>query len=64
MFMTDQQATELSQPRVGAFDDLAPFVVTQRGWCPHCHVCQRPASDFVRSGLAQTLKGLRLPAPS
>ncbi len=27
--MTDQQATELSHPRVGAFDDSAPFVATR-----------------------------------
>ena len=27
--MTDQQATKLSQPPVGAFDDPAPFVATQ-----------------------------------
>ena len=29
MFRTNQQATELSHPRVGAFDDSAPFVATQ-----------------------------------
>jgi hypothetical protein len=29
MFTTDQQATELSQPRVGAFDDPASSIATQ-----------------------------------
>jgi hypothetical protein len=27
--MTDQQGAELSHPRVGAFDDSAPFVAMQ-----------------------------------
>jgi hypothetical protein len=47
--MTDQQATELSHPRVGSFDDSAPFVATQ---LPSNFFCfQRAQQGFARHGV-------------
>ena len=47
--MTDQRATELSHPRVGAFDDSAPFVATQ---LPSNFSASRAPSN-VRQALSQ-----------
>ena len=44
-FMTDQQAAEPSHPRVGPFDNSAPFVTTQ---FPSNFFCIQNAQQFPR----------------